>query len=386
MKFKNHFLPFIFIFLVLSIFANSQQTDKKRARDLGIPFNGTTGKFNSITDVPGVEVGYSTLIKGTGKWKVGEGPVRTGVTIVLPKGKTENSYNVGYFIFNGDGEMTGIPYIHDYGRAEGAIGITNTNSVGVVRDAIGEWKYKKFGSKSPIDFSFGLPIVAETWDGGLNDVNGYHVKKENVFEAINIAASGKTAEGNVGGGTGMVCYGFKGGTGTSSRTVKIGAREYTVGVLVQANFGRREDLTIAGVPVGKEITDLELIEKSEQDGSIIIIVGTDAPLSSSQLNLVAKRAILGMGRTGTIGNNSSGDIFLAFSTNKVEFDTTNKIMTVSSLFKSNLDPIFRSTVEATEEAIINALIAADDMEGINGNKAFAIPHKRLRDVMKKYNR
>lgn len=386
MKFENHLLPFIFIFLVLSISVNSQQTDKKRARDLGIPFGETIGKFNSITDVPGVEVGYSTLIKGTGKWKVGTGPVRTGVTIVLPKGKTDNSYNVGYFIFNGDGEMTGIPYIHDYGEGYGAVGITNTNSVGVVRDAIGEWQYKKFGSKSPIDFAFGLPIVGETWDGGLNDINGYHVKKENVFEAINSATSGKIAEGNVGGGTGMVCYEFKGGTGTSSRTVKIGTKQYTVGVLVQANFGGREDLTIAGVPVGKEITELKLIEKLEQDGSIIIIVGTDAPLSSSQLNLVAKRATLGLGRTGTIGNNSSGDIFLAFSTNKVEYDATNKIMTVKSLFKSNLNPIFRATVEATEEAIINALIAAEDMEGINGNKAFAIPHKRLREVMKKYNR
>jgi L-aminopeptidase/D-esterase-like protein len=335
--------------------------------------------------VPGVEVGYSTLIKGTGKWKVGEGPVRTGVTIVLPKGKTQSAYNVGYYIFNGDGEMTGIPYVHDYGRSNGAIGITNTNSVGVVRDAIGEWKYKKFGSKSPVDFSFGLPIVAETWDGGLNDINGYHVKKEHVFDAINSAASGTIAEGNVGGGTGMTCYWFKGGTGTSSRLVKIGTGEYVVGVIVQANFGRREDLVIAGVPVGKEITDLEPVEK-EQDGSIIIIIGTDAPLSTSQLNLVAKRAALGMARTGTIGNSASGDIFLAFSTNKTEYDSLTKTMTVRSLSKSNLDPIFRAAVESTEEAIINALIAAEDMEGVNGNKAFAIPHNRLRDVMKKYNR
>lgn len=386
MNFKNHFLPFIFIFLVLSISVNSQQTDKKRARDLGIPFNGTIGKFNSITDVAGVEVGYSTIIRGTGKWKVGTGPVRTGVTIVLPKGKTAESYNAGYFIFNGDGEMTGIPYIHDYGEGYGAIGITNTNSVGVVRDAIGEWSYKKFASKSPIDFAFGLPIVGETWDGFLNDINGYHVKKENVFEAINSAASGKTAEGNVGGGTGMICYYFKGGTGTSSRTFKIGTKEYTVGVLVQANFGTLPDLMIAGVPVGKEITDLEPIEKPQQDGSIIIIVGTDAPLSSSQLNLIAKRATLGIGRTGTIGNSSSGDIFLAFSTNKSEYDSATKIMTASSLSKSSINPVFRATVEATEEAIINALVAAEDMEGINGNKVFAIPHKRLRDAMKKYNR
>ncbi len=385
MKGPNQLLSLALILLsATTVF--SQNADKKRARDLGIPFNGTPGKFNSITDVPGVEVGYSTLIRGTGKWKVGEGPVRTGVTVVLPRGKTEDSYNAGYFIFNGDGEMTGIPYIHDYGRAIGAIGITNTNSVGVVRDAIGEWQFRKFGSKSWEDFSFGLPHVAETWDGFLNDINGYHVKKENVFEAINSAASGKTAEGNVGGGTGMFCYGFKGGTGTSSRKVKIGTKEYTLGALVQANFGARRDLTISGVPVGKEIVDLTPIEIPQHDGSIIIIVGTDAPLSSTQLNLVAKRATLGMGRTGSIGNNSSGNIFLAFTTHKVEFDAVDKIMTVRSLFKSNLDPIFRATVEATEEAIINALAAAEDMEGINKNKAFAIPHNRLRDVMKKYNR
>ncbi|MEP6700728.1 MAG: P1 family peptidase [Bacteroidota bacterium] len=370
-----------FLFLLVCFTSFGQ----KRARDLGIPFDGTTGKFNAITDIPNVEVGYSTIIKGTGKWKVGEGPVRTGVTIVLPKGKTQDSYNVGYFIFNGDGEMTGIPYTQDYGRCAGPIGITNTNSVGIVRDAIGQWRYQKFGSKNPIDFSFGLPIVAETWDGGLNDINGYHVKKENVFEAINSASGGRIAEGSVGGGTGMMCYWFKGGTGTSSRMVKIGTKQYTVAVLVQANHGRREDLVIAGVPVGKEITDLEPIEK-EEDGSIIIIIGTDAPLLSSQLNLVAKRAALGMGRTGTIGNTGSGDIFLAFSTNRSEYDSLTKTMTTRSLTKSNLDPVFRATVEATEEAIINAMVAAQDMEGINGNKVFAIPHNRLRDVMKKYNR
>jgi L-aminopeptidase/D-esterase-like protein len=383
MKNKLHLFLFIFI---LAISATAQQPDKKRARDLGIPFSGTTGKFNSITDVPGVEVGYSTLVRGSGKWKAGEGPVRTGVTVVLPKGKTDDSYNAGYFIFNGDGEMTGLPYMHDYGQGYGVLGITNTNSVGVVRDAIGEWQYKKFGSKSPIDFAFGLPIVAETWDGGLNDINGYHIKKENVFAAIDGAGGGKIAEGNVGGGTGMMTYWFKGGTGTSSRIIKIGTKEYTVGVIVQANLGKREDLMIAGVPVGKEITDLEPIEASEQDGSIIVIVGTDAPLSSSQLNLVAKRVTLGLARTGTTGNSSSGDIFLAFSTGKSTYDKATKIMTGSSLAKSSLDPIFRATVEATEEAIINALVASEDMEGINGNKVFAIPHNRLRDVMKKYNR
>jgi L-aminopeptidase/D-esterase-like protein len=364
--------------------ASPQEATKKRARDLGIPFEGLPGRYNAITDIPGVEVGYSTLIRGSGKWKAGEGPVRTGVTVVLPRGKTEESYNVGYFIFNGDGEMTGIPYIHDYGRAGGPIGITNTNSVGVVRDAIGEWQFRRFGSGDPLDFAFGLPIVAETWDGALNDINGYHVKKEHVFEAIERAASGSVAEGNIGGGTGMVCYWFKGGTGTSSRTVRIGEREYTVGVLVQANFGVRRDLMIAGVPVGREITDLEPIEK--QDGSIIVLVGTDAPLSSSHLNLVAKRAALGIGRTGTIGNSGSGDIFLAFSATKAEYDAATKTFSSTALAKAGLDSIFRATVEATEEAVVNALVAAETMEGINGNTAFALPHDRLRETMRKYNR
>ncbi len=382
-------MPSLSIFLVLLVspaFASGPQEGHGRARDIGIPLNGTSGKWNAITDVPGVEVGYSTLIRGSGEWKVGEGPIRTGVTIVLPRGKTQGSYGVGHFIFNGDGEMTGIPYVQDYGQGSGAIGITNTNSVGVVRDAIGEWQYKKFASKSPMDYSFGLPIVAETWDGGMNDINGYHVKKEHVFEAINSAASGPVSEGNVGGGTGMTCYWFKCGTGTSSRLAKIGSTEYTVGVLVQANFGRREDLVIAGVPVGKEITDLDLVEMPQQDGSIIVIVGTDAPLSPSQLNLVARRAALGMGRTGTIGENGSGDLFLAFSTAKSDYEAATRILTVRSLSKSSLNPVFRATVEATEEAIINALVAGKDMEGVNGNKAFGIPHDRLRDVMKKYNR
>jgi D-aminopeptidase len=212
MKIQLWVLSAFLVLFVPPAIGSSLQEDRARARDLGIPFNGAHGKWNAITDVPDVEVGYSTLIRGNGKWKVGEGPVRTGVTIVLPRGKTQNSYNIGHFIFNGDGETTGIPYMQDYGRAGGAIGITNTNSVGIVRDAIGEWQYKAFASKSPIDFSFGLPIVAETWDGGMNDINGYHVKKEHVFEAINSAASGPVAEGNVGGGTGMTCYWFKCGT------------------------------------------------------------------------------------------------------------------------------------------------------------------------------
>lgn len=386
-------MEFAFQVMLLAVFGSgfaaqaiAEQPPRERARDLGIPFTGTPGPHNGMTDVPGVEVGYSTLIKGSGRWRAGEGPVRTGVTIVLPQGKTDRSYTLGHFVFNGDGEMTGIPYMQDYGGGGGPIGITNTNSVGVVRDAIGEWSYKKFASKHPTDFSFGLPIVAETWDGGLNDINGYHVKREHVFEAIEHAASGALAEGNVGGGTGMTCYWFKCGTGTSSRVFQVGTRSYSVGVLVQANFGRRDDLMIAGVPVGVEITELDLVEAPQQDGSLIVVVGTDAPLTSSQLNLVARRATLGMGRTGTIGDPRSGDLFLAFSTSTRTYDEATNVMTAGYMSSQGLSLVFRATVQATEEAIINALVAATDMEGINGNKAFGIPHDRLRAVMAKYNR
>lgn len=360
----------------------------QRARDLGVPFEGTPGTNNSITDVAGVEVGYSTIIRGEGKWKPGEGPVRTGVTVVFPRGKaSRSSYPANYFIFNGDGETTGLPYLEDFGRGSGPIGITNTSSVGVVRDAIGEWNFRHFGDKEdPFDFAFGLPIVGETWDGGLNDIQGLHVKREHVFEALDSAKGGPTAEGNVGGGTGMVCYWFKGGTGTSSRVFEIDGVKYTLGVLVQANFGRRPDLTIAGVPVGKEIADLEPSIPSEQDGSIIVIVGTDAPLSPQQLRLIAKRVTLGVARTGSIGNNTSGDIFVAFSTARGEWDDEKKISKEPSLDKSVLDPVFRATVESTEEAIVNALVAARDMEGINGNRFYALPHDRLKEVLKKYNR
>lgn len=364
----------------------AQRSAPTRARDLGIPFEGATGPHNAITDVPGVEVGYTTLIAGGGTWKRGEGPVRTGVTVVLPKGKTDQSYNAGYFIFNGDGEMTGLPYIHDYGRQGGPIGITNTNSVGAVRDAIGQWQNAQFGEGTATDFSFGLPVVAETWDGFLNDINGDHVKKQHVFDAINSATGGPIAEGSVGGGTGMMAYWLKAGTGTSSRTLTIGSRTYTVGVLVQANLGRLDDLVIAGVPVGKELADLEPIEPRQEDGSIIIVVGTDAPLSGAQLNLVAKRAALGMGRTGTIGESGSGDLFLAFSTAPSTYDSTMQTITSTALSKRGLDPVFRATVEATEEAIVNSMVAAQDMEGVNGNRVFAIPHERLRAALQKFNR
>lgn len=372
--------------LFTSIIINGQT--KPRARDLGIPFDGTTGKNNAITDVPGIEVGYKTIIEGNGKLEPGKGPIRTGVTVILPKGKTANSYPIAWYNLNGDGEMTGIANVEDYGLGYGAIGITNTNSVGTVRDAIGEWNYKNFSQGDFIDFSFGLPIVAETWDGMLNDINGFHVKKEHVWEALEKAKSGSVAEGNVGGGTGMALYHFKGGSGTASRTFTIDGKQYTLGVFIQANFGGRPDLTISGVPVGKEIKEYRPIlnDAKRKDGSAIIIVATDAPLLPSQLKLVAKRVVHGLARTGTFTNDSSGEIFLALSTAEPSLDEKGTIQTWNVLPKEKLNSVFKATVQATEEAVINALVAAEDMEGINNNKIYGIPHNTLKEIMKKYNR
>ena len=368
--------------------AKPQEADLLRARDLGIPFNGTPGKFNAITDVPGVEVGYKTLISGSGKLEYGKGPVRTGVTVIFPKGKTDRGYPAAWFSLNGDGEMTGLPPIEDYGIGYGPIGITNTNSVGIVRDAIGEWCFRKFSTGELVDFSFGLPVVAETWDGVLNDINGFHVKKEDVWQALENAESGKIREGNVGGGTGMILYEFKGGSGTASRRFTIDSTEYTLGVFVQANFGRRNELTVAGVPVGKEINDFMPIEHEmgRKDGSVIVVLATDAPLLPGQLKLVAKRITHGIARTGTFSHDGSGDIFLALSTASPLSNGNWRLETWNVLPKVELNPVFEATVEATEEAIINALVAAKDMDGINGNKCYAIPHDRLKEVMKKYNR
>jgi D-aminopeptidase len=378
----------ILIFCSTSVIVTAQKKEKQRGRDIGIPFSGTPGKYNSITDVQGLEVGYKTLIRGSGRLEYGKGPVRTGVTVILPKGKTNLGYPAAWFSLNGDGEITGIPSIEDYGIGYGPIGITNTNSVGIVRDAIGEWCFKKFSEGEVVDFSFGLPVVAETWDGILNDINGFHVTKEHVWQALDSAKGGKIEEGNTGGGTGMVLYEFKGGSGTASRIFTIDSVKYTLGVFVQANFGRRNELTVAGVPVGKEIPEPEPVidEGKRKDGSIIVIVATDAPLLPGQLKLVAKRITHGIARTGTYSHDGSGDIFLALST--VAPSTGNKpsILIWNALQKYDLNPVFEATVEATEEAIINALIAAEDMEGINGNKCFAIPHERLKEVLKKYNR
>lgn len=361
---------------------------KPRARDLGIPFSGKPGTLNAITDVPGIEVGYATLISGSGKLEYGKGPVRTGVTVILPKGKTDESYPAAWFSLNGDGEMTGLPYIEDFGTGYGAIGITNTNSVGVVRDAIGAWNFKRFSKGDFVDFSFGLPVVGETWDGMLNDINGRHVKPEHVWEALDKASGGPVQEGNAGGGTGMALYGFKGGNGTASRRFTIDSSTYTLGVFVQANFGGREELMIAGVPVGREITDKQPVmhDLKRKDGSIIAIVATDAPLLPSQLKQVAKRVAHGIARTGTYSHDGSGEIFLALSTATPTNNTAYTKQTWTALPKWQLDHVFKATVEATEEAIINALVGAEDMEGINGNTWYAIPHQRLKDIMKKYGR
>lgn len=356
-----------------------------RARSLGIPFDGLPGPHNAITDVPGVKVGYTTLIEGEGRLEVGKGPVRSGVTVVLPTDSFSNyrSFPAAVFSLNGMGEMTAGLYLQDYPLLYGPIGITNTNSVGVVRDAIGKWLFDNYSAGGLFDFSFGLPVAAETWDGVLNDINGLHIRPEHVFSALKDARSGRIAEGNVGGGAGMVCYEFKGGTGTSSRQVRAGEEEYTVGVLVQANFGRRPQLTIAGVPVGRELPGLmpELKEAVRSDGSIIVIVATDAPLLPWHLSLVAKRASLGIARTGSYSSMGSGDIFLAFS-------TAEKIAWNSNMDELDalLNPLFLATVEATEEAIVNAMVAAETMRGINGNIVYALPHDQLKEIMRKYNR
>jgi len=367
--------------------AQTTSPAKPRARQLGVPFEGTPGAHNAITDVPGVLVGYKTLVKGKGQLKTGTGPVRTGVTVILPKGRTNMPVPAACFTLNGDGEMTGQPVIEDYGTTSGPIGITNTNSVGVVRDAIGEWSIRQFSQGAGGDFSFGLPVVAETFDGLLNDINGLHVTEQHVWEALADAHSGPVAEGNVGGGTGMAMFLFKGGSGTASRVVRVDTARYTVGVFAQGNFGGRKDLVVAGVPVGQEIKDLmPVMHSKEKDGSIIVVVATNAPLLPSQLKQLAKRVTIGLARTGGLGRNSSGDIFLAFSTQGPQANDKSTLETWRSVPKERLDVLYQATAQATEEAIINALVAADTMEGINGNTIYGLPADRLQAVLGKYNR
>lgn len=363
--------------------------EKERARDLGIPFTGTPGPNNAITDVAGVKVGYSTIIEGSGKIEVGKGPVRTGVTAILPRGQSFGPVFSGWYSLNGNGEMTGTTWIEESGFLEGPIMITNTHSVGVVRDAVISWQAEhNLVGPTFRDLYWLLPVVAETWDGILNDINGMHVKPKHVYEALDSAASGPIAEGNVGGGTGMNLFNFKGGTGTASRKLSDEEGGYTVGVLVQGNFGSRKGLTIAGVPVGQEITDLmpDLSWKREEKGSIIAVVATDAPLLPHQLKRLARRVPLGIARTGGNGGNGSGDIFIAFSTANPEAFSREKTTKVDLVSNDKMNPIIEATAFATEEAIVNAMIAAETMKGRDDNVSFAIPHDRLKDVLKKYNR
>ena len=363
---------------------SAQPAAKPRARDLGVPFDGTPGPFNAITDVKGVEVGHTTLISGSGKLKVGTGPVRTGVTAVLPRGKASlDPVFGGWFSLNGNGEMTGTTWLEESGVLDGPVMITNTHSVGVVRDAVIAWRIKQ----APPDaegYSWSLPIVAETADDDLNDMNGFHVKPEHAFHALDSAHGGPAEEGNVGGGTGMICNEFKGGIGTSSRVLPAKLGGYTIGVLVQCNYGRRSQLRIAGVPVGREIPEHTVRE--EDIGSIIIVVATDAPLIPTQLKRLARRAALGLARDGSFAGDGSGDIFIAFSTANPGAATGKGVRDVKMLPNDQMNPIFLATVQATEEAIINAMVAAETMKGKNDLEVIALPHDRLREALKKYNR
>jgi D-aminopeptidase len=380
----------LILFLALALINSYSIAQKPRARDIGIPFDGTPGKFNAITDVKGVEVGYSTIISGKGKNIRGKGPVRTGVTAILPRGRNNNPVYANWYSLNGNGEMTGTTWITESGFLEGPVMITNTNSVGVVRDAVLKWYVKTGWYKE--DFWYTYPVVAETYDGFLNDIYGFHVKEENAWEALDSSKGGFIKEGNVGGGTGMMCLGFKGGTGTSSRMVKIKDSTYTVGVLVQSNFGAKRNFTIAGVPVGKELKDTLNYEfkapPSYQpgDGSIIVVLATDAPLLPHQLKRIAARIALGVGKTGGRGENGSGDIFIAFSTANPAAFKREDFTKLEELPNDLINPLFDATVQATDEAIINAMVAAETMEGINGNKAYGLPHKLVADILKKYNR
>jgi D-aminopeptidase len=364
-----------------------------RARDLGIPFDGKPGPLNAITDVAGVTVGHTTLIEDLDNGRA----VRTGVTAILPRGRDSFDKPVfaGGFSLNGNGEMTGTIWVEESGILEGPVMITNTHSVGVVRDAVIQWRVS-LGRADDSGYWWSLPVVAETWDGYLNDINGFHVTPEHAFQALESAAAGPVVEGSVGGGTGMICHEFKGGIGTASRVVSGSDGSFTLGVLVQANYGIRDLLRIAGVPVGQYLreqlvyTDPALALNGQpppgETGSIIIVVATDAPLLSHQLKRIARRASMGIARNGSIAGNGSGDIFIAFSTANRAASQAGPVMKVEMLPNENMDPLFQATVEATEEAVINAMVAARDMSGDRGHLVKALPHAELREVLERYGR
>jgi len=389
---KKLAIHFAFVLVAsLVAFQNAPAQTKPRARALGIPFSGNPGPLDAITDVTGVEVGNATLISGNGKLVVGRGPVRTGVTAILPRGKSsDDQVFAGWFSLNGNGEMTGTTWVEESGFLEGPVMITNTHSVGVVRDSVIHWRVDH-GQPADSEYWWSLPVVAETYDGYLNDVNGFHVKQPDVYKALESAAPGPVPEGNVGGGTGMICYEFKGGIGTASRKLDAKDGGYTVGVLVQCNCGSRDLLTIAGVPVGKEIPENKvwadaLGPEHADTGSIIIVVATDAPLLPTQLKRLARRASLGLARTGSVSSNGSGDIFIAFSTANPGASKPAGLRKLTMVPNDEISPLFEATVESTEEAIVNALVAAETMTGVDNHKVDAIPHDRLQQVMRKYNR
>ena len=394
---RYQFARALFFLVAACVTAAASADPLVRARDLGIPFDGSPGPLDAITDVAGVEVGFTTLMTGGKSLNSTAPQVRTGVTAILPRGRSDNQpVFAGYFSQNGNGEMTGTHWIKESGFLDGPVMVTNTHSVGVVRDAVIAWQLKhKFVPKTSSvgDSWWSMPVVAETYDGPpLNDINGFHVKPEHAFAALDGARPGPVAEGNVGGGTGMHCYQFKGGTGTASRRVDTAAGAFTVGVLVQCNCGLRGQLTVRGVPVGKEIpvvpalhSDTGRVDGAVEFGSIIIIVATDAPLLPVQLERVARRATMGLARTGSSSGNYSGDIFLAFSTANAGA-TKQPVATVQMFSNDLISPLFEATAQATEEAILNALVGAQTMVGTDGSLSEALPHDRLKAVMKEYNR
>lgn len=379
----QRFVPLAACMLMATLVPALISQSKPRARELGVPFAGTPGPLNALTDVTGVEVGHVTLIEGNGPLVVGKGPVRTGVTAILPKGKTWAPVFAGWFAGNGFGDMTGVPWVVEGGVLGGPVMITGTYSVGVVRDAVNSW----FAEVLKRDIPWHQPVVGETSDAFLNDGLGQHVTRAHAFQALNAARSGPVVEGNVGGGTGMVAHEFKGGIGTASRRVST---DYTLAVLVQANYGAREGLTIAGVPVGREIAGAERRPANrppaDRDGSIIVVAATDAPLLPHQLERLARRVPMGIARLGGTASNGSGDIFLAFSTANPGAAAERGVTPLTWLPNDDLTPFFEATVQATEEAIVNALVAADTMVGINGNTAQALPTDQLRAILAKYNR
>ena len=390
------------IVLVFAVGASPCSQAAERARDWGIPFQGIPGPLNAITDVPGVTVGQVTLISGTGALQKGKGPVRTGVTAILPRGNTFDPVFAGYSSFNGNGDMTGTHWISESGFLEAPILITNTGSVGVVRDAAWQWMERK-GFYTPFakDYWYAYPLVAETYDGILNDIDGQHVRAEHAFQALDKATSGPVPEGAVGGGTGMIAHQFKGGTGTSSRKVSGAVGNFTVGILVQANYGTRDEMRIGGLPIGKELRDIPratvnpipsstrpLLARSgsvaidRETGSIIVVIATDAPLDALQCQRMARRAAVGLARMGGKGGNGSGDIFLAFATGNPGAFSNDKVTALKRFPNDAMDPLFTAVAEATEEAILNALVAGRDMTGIQGNSVRGLPKTEVQKFLK----